>query len=289
MIDPKATDRWNAYVTFLRLQELSLAFEPCRPGTDPGQSFRVVEIGGGSGFQAREISKRGAEVVSFDPAPTSPSVYPVTIAFGHELPVSGAWADMVFSSNVFEHLPEPYLTATLNEAMRITKPTGTVVIILPTSAMMVFTMLLQPVGHLKQCFFSLLKLLKDKGAVVRDYNPVRAGHNQLQPQTEGFITRLLKMLTIRFFIAPPHGVGKSSIHEVWSWRKRQWVRVFTRSGFEVQDIQTLQLAGSLHQLTGFSTMPLRKLFGKLGLGMTHLFHLRIPGTANLHRKAHDEN
>ncbi|MGH7963425.1 MAG: class I SAM-dependent methyltransferase, partial [Candidatus Binatia bacterium] len=85
----------------LRRHEIDTVRHWFQPG------MRVLELGGGSGFQASILASRGCEVLSIDlperPIPRQ-IYYPVQAYDGHTIPAADASFDVVFSSNVLEHI-----------------------------------------------------------------------------------------------------------------------------------------------------------------------------------------
>ena len=95
---------------------------------------RLVEIGGGSGWQAQEFASAGYAVASYDLANSdyaAERVFPVRDYDGHRLPEADASADIVFSSNVLEHIP--HVREFQSEILRVLKPDGIALHILPSA------------------------------------------------------------------------------------------------------------------------------------------------------------
>jgi SAM-dependent methyltransferase len=93
----------------------------------PGRT--VVDIGGGGGWFTAAFRARGANCFLFEPDPaelhsrkTAPAG--AVIADGFWLPVRDGTADVVFSSNVLEHVPDPI--GLIEEMIRVTQPGGLV-------------------------------------------------------------------------------------------------------------------------------------------------------------------
>lgn len=229
----------------------------------------VVELGGGSGYLAKEMAAMGLSVRSFDPNPREPLEFSVERAYAHELPVDDATADFVVCSHVLEHIPEPYLGLTLREAGRILRPSGQAIFLLPSSSTMLLTMLLQPAGNLRRLLIHLKHLVGLSG-------PLQSVpcNNPLVPERESFTVKLAKGLSIRWFLPAPHGVGKTALHELWSWRCSNWAAVFGGNGFEVIDTRRSGFAASNHQLFGDRLWYFRLLLGRLGIQASNVFVLR---------------
>ena len=89
----------------------------------------VVDVGGGGGWFTAAFRARGANCYLFEPDPDelhSRSTPPAgaVIADGYWLPVGDGAADVVFSSNVLEHVPDPM--GLVEEMIRVTRPGGLV-------------------------------------------------------------------------------------------------------------------------------------------------------------------
>lgn len=96
----------------------------------------VVDVGGGAGWFTEAFRAQGANAFLFEPDPVElhsrrrahgkprSRVAPAgaVIADGLRLPVRDGAADLVFSSNVLEHVPDP--TRLIEEMIRVTRPGG---------------------------------------------------------------------------------------------------------------------------------------------------------------------
>jgi SAM-dependent methyltransferase len=87
----------------------------------------VLDIGGGAGDFTGAFRSRGAHCYLFEPDKAeilSRGTRPAgaVLADGYWLPVSDGGADVCFSSNVLEHVPDP--GGLIEEMIRVTKPGG---------------------------------------------------------------------------------------------------------------------------------------------------------------------
>lgn len=93
---------------------------------------RLLDVGGGPGFFADAFAARGATYVAVDADAGEMRLHgrapgPRTVqASGTALPFADAVFDVAYSSNVLEHVPEPWAMA--DEMVRVVRPGGTVVI-----------------------------------------------------------------------------------------------------------------------------------------------------------------
>jgi SAM-dependent methyltransferase len=89
----------------------------------------VLDVGGGPGYFAEAFRDAGATYVGVDPdvgeLSTRGKPGPgMIMASGMRLPVRTGSVDVCYSSNVLEHVPDPWLMAA--EMVRVTRPGGTV-------------------------------------------------------------------------------------------------------------------------------------------------------------------
>ncbi len=178
---------------------------------------RVLEIGGGSGFQADVISSWGCPVVSVDVAYPHGRVYRDSVLYdGVRLPVREHSIDVVFSSNVLEHVEVTQLVWLLAEIRRALKPDGRVVCILPTAMWRLWSGL-SHYPYAAQYLFGR-----------RD---VMGGHS---PDISSVLRRRGLLSTLSRTVIPgPHGAYPSALSELFSFRRARWHRLFVAQGFEV--------------------------------------------------------
>ncbi|GAA0419379.1 SAM-dependent methyltransferase [Acrocarpospora corrugata] len=90
----------------------------------------VVDVGGGAGYFAEALRGAGARIVCVDvdagEMTARNGVMPAGAVLGSalRLPLRSGTVDVCFSSNVLEHVPDPYLMA--EEMVRVTRPGGLV-------------------------------------------------------------------------------------------------------------------------------------------------------------------
>ncbi len=101
---------------------------------------KLLEIGAGTGWQAQELEDRGYDVSAID-LPSSKyrenRIRTITDYDGKEIPFEDNVFDVVFSSNVFEHIP--HIDKFQKEIRRVLKPDGYALIILPSSSWRLWT------------------------------------------------------------------------------------------------------------------------------------------------------
>ena len=109
----------------------SLAEDAVRQVAEHGElgGRTVVDVGGGGGWFTAAFRARGANCYLFEPDPAelylrTAAPAGAVVADGYWLPVRDGGADVVFSSNVLEHVADPI--GLIEEMIRATRPGGLV-------------------------------------------------------------------------------------------------------------------------------------------------------------------
>lgn len=103
-------------------------------GDSPPSALRgatILDVGGGPGYFAEEFERRGARYISVEPDVGEMAAAGITVAAsvrgsGMDLPFRSEAFDLVYSSNVAEHVPEPWRMG--EEMLRVTAPGGLTVL-----------------------------------------------------------------------------------------------------------------------------------------------------------------
>ncbi len=224
---------------------------------------RVLELGAGTGQQALELRKRGFDVEAID-VPSSnykgDQLFPITEYDGRNIPFPDASFDVVFSSNVLEHVRDlPGLQA---EIRRVMRPGAICVHVLPTHAWRLWTMLAAfPDGVQKAAL--AVRERKRGGALL-----ARAG------RALGVTLAVLRNLFYPF-VQGRHGERGIIFSELWLFRPPVWRRNFQQNGFDVvhEEPMGLHYSGYFVFGAGWSIEKRARLAKRLG-SACHLFELR---------------
>jgi SAM-dependent methyltransferase len=219
------TDAMNIpFLNQIREQELAVA----------GAHFshpkgRLLEIGAGTGAQARVLSQCGFEVHAIEIAGSiyeADQVFPVAIYDGTTLPFADASFDIVFSSHVLVHIPAP--DAFQQEILRVLKPGGQVVHILPTTSWRFWTCLVHyPARYAAHGLRALKKLAGHGGGSNAPASPTQTSE---LPPTSNAWSRLMKKIRLPF--TPPARIGEhgNALTEHYLFSEHCWSSLFQRNG-----------------------------------------------------------
>jgi SAM-dependent methyltransferase len=187
---------------------------------------RVLEVGGGSGYQARCIADWGCNVLSIDlgsRAPSPQTFFDVTDYDGHHIPAANSSFDLVFSSNTLEHVP--HLDELLAETKRVLRPGGLAIHILPSPAWRFWASAGFPVYAL--------------GYALGRYRPAEeVGSVERSVARRGRIGTAFRALLAPF---RAHGEYPNAAAELYYFSMRRWRRVFHDAGFSVESAEPVGL------------------------------------------------
>ena len=242
----------------LRREEFNCIGHYFRPG------LRVLEIGGGNGYQASLIAARGADVESVDVA--APLVgeqifFPVDIYDGRSIPFANHVFDVVFSSNVLEHIRD--LDAMLIEIQRVLKKGGLSIHILPSPSWRLWTSLSHYV-HIG------MRILGWRRSTSERVTPLHA---------ESVTRSRMGMLSIvkRALLAGPHGEYPSAFSELWYFSKTRWVSVFRRNRLRVIEVRPSGIFYTGYALFPSLSLSVRKKLARSLGTATHIYVLQNSG------------
>jgi SAM-dependent methyltransferase len=223
---------------------------------------RILEIGAGTGAQALALSERGFDVAAVDIANSNyatDTVFPVSTYDGRQLPFADASFDIVFSSNVLEHVRD--LPPLHEEMKRVLKPGGACVHVLPTDSWRFWTTLSAfPVAlqHLAQ--------------LAPDMAPRRVGRAEAR-RLLGVSYRALAYATIPLR-QKRHGERGNIITEQYYFRPAWWRRHFLANGFAISFEAPIGIFYTGHMVLNTLSIDQRKRLARALGSACHLFELR---------------
>ena len=226
---------------------------------------RVLEIGAGTGQQAQEIRRRGFDIEAIeipDSNYNQDRLFPITDYDGRHIPFPDASFDVVFSSNVLEHVRAlPVLHA---EIQRVMRPGAICVHVLPTHAWRFWTMLAAfPCG-----------VQKALALVTRPSPPVGSVFQRLRRVVVGFFM-ILGCLLAPFFQGR-HGERGNILTELWLFRPEVWRRNFRANGFQIVHDAPMGLHYTGYFVRGAAWSLARRAALARTLGSAcHLFELKV--------------
>lgn len=189
----------------------------------------ILEIGAGAGWQARWLSNKGYQVTAVD-IPESrylqSKVFTIILYDGINLPLLDDSFDIIFSSNVLEHIPD--LNKLDQELKRVLRPNGIAVHIVPTSTWRLWTILTH---HLY--IFRL----------IADHIKIRASKNSDRAIDKFHKNSHLSRMEIlsRLLWPSRHGEHGTVINELYLFSKKSWSRNFHNQNWTIKGCYSTKL------------------------------------------------
>lgn len=218
----------------IREHELDRVLARLRPGQ------RVLEIGAGAGWQARKVADAGCDVVAIDVAETNyleQQVFPVATYDGERIPLPDRSVDVVFSSNVLEHIP--HIERFQAEMERVLKPDGFAIHLMPSTSWRFWTSVAL-YAHVVKSVFNWITKRPGPSATTPT---VAVDKGTASPRS---ISR-----TLRHALLPAvHGERGNFITELHLFSARRWRRLFEAAGWRVESVQPNDLFYTGHAVIG---------------------------------------
>ena len=185
----------------------------------------ILEIGSGNGWQAQCMEALELNVITLDLPESSNNTNARQISFdGIHFPLQNASVDIVYTSNVLEHIP--HLQEFQKEICRVLKPNGTAIHVLPTGSWRWWTSF----GFYLSKFYALPRKFQFK-AITKIASPTLPHFRQ-------------------HIIPERHGSQGNSFTELYSFRRKNWLKAFCDFGWNIQSAQANRLFYTGYSILG---------------------------------------
>ena len=242
---------WLSYLRALRRREVELAFRWCPPGV----FANALELGAGDGYQASLLARYASRLVSTDDELQPELRYFKPRQF-----------DLVFSSNVMEHLPDP--GRALAGISRVLTDEGITIHVMPTR----FWKLCHVALHIPHVLARALERTSDEGLAktlarerAKGTDPEQSG--SLGPANNPKTARRVRSLLSRLLSPDPHGVSATHTMEFRAFGKERWIREFAAAGLDVVAV----LKGPVCSGYGFGLNRFRLMLEKAGFASEYAY------------------
>ncbi len=227
----------------------------------------LLEIGAGTGWQARALSEAGFNVEAIDLPPESGISgharnrhWPIRDYDGARIPFPDDSFDVIYSSNVLEHVTE--LDALTQEMERILRPGGIALHLLPNPQWRILSLVTYYPGQAVDFFRYFRKRL---GSVSANQ---AAADKTAHGATGG--SSLWKKAAKRL-LPHAHGAVGSAIGEIRRYSRNNWDRYFLQRGWEIVHYSNNGLIASGDYLLGSALgIDARRRLGRTMGGIAHV-------------------
>lgn len=196
---------------------------------------KILEIGGGTGYQARKLTWLGFSVTSIDVAS---SVYREQQEFnvieydGQHIPFPDNTFDIVFSSNVLEHVLN--LDMLHSESQRVLKPNGYCVHIMPSGCWRFWTNIAHYIEMLQKLFLICLTFIHSFKSIYR-------------PQIYNLVRNIVST-SKRYIIVPRHGETGNAFTEIFTFSQHSWTKHFQKNNMIINKVSPMGLFYTGHMV-----------------------------------------
>jgi SAM-dependent methyltransferase len=222
------------------------------PLIPPGSA--VLEIGAGSGWQSRILSDQGlaVEAIEIDGSRYEKDrVFPIRKYDGRNIPYPDSSFDVVFSSNVLEHVPR--FDCFLREIKRVLRWNGLAIHIVPSAGWRFWSAFAHNINGwkgLQRVAFSGIYHTWILSDMTRESARMYAQETR----------RCLKQVMLP---PPPHGEHGSFLSEFYLFSRWRWTSLFHRAGWKIRlrsANRLLYSGGTCAPLVGLKTRCILSYF-----------------------------
>lgn len=248
----------------IRIRELGTIMQLMQLETPAGA--RILEIGAGTGWQAQIISQAGFAVDAID-MPSSvyapDRVFPIRNYDGHRIPFAEATFDVVYSSNVLEHVA--HAKAFQREIHRVLKPDGIAIHVVPSGSWRLWSNITHYPYIARRVFNTLIG--DQPTEKCSEIDNVSASS-----------TRPLRSILSRALIPPRDGEIGNALTEIYYFSRHRWNRMFRDNGWKIERCVANHLLYTTYDAFGAKlSLSSRKRLSRFLGSSCHIYLLRPTG------------
>ncbi len=187
------------------------------------KDIKILEIGGWDGFMAKQVHDLGYEIKSTDLNPKYPQYFPVTVGNASKLDFESDEFDVIFTSHLIVEVKE--VASFFDECRRVLKNDGIMIHVLPTTTWSIVT----NIWHYMLLPKFFLNWIRP--------NTSSASTNSLDQNLEAAKKQSTKSKIIDILFLHPIGANPSFLHDILSFTKRRWKKVFKNEGFDILTVE----------------------------------------------------
>jgi 2-polyprenyl-3-methyl-5-hydroxy-6-metoxy-1,4-benzoquinol methylase len=250
----------------LRLSELERVLTEIKSEKPNGGV--ILEIGAGTGWQAKKMAENGYHVEAIDIEDSGYSthrIWPITNYDGKCIPFPCNYFDIVFSSNVLEHIP--HVVDLQIEIKRVLKPDGIAVHVLPSVSWRFWT----NVAHYPFVFKTIIKIVYPK--IMSLKCSIKYNRDKIYRSTQ---TKCVSKKKFTKNVLYPHRHGEigTAVSELYYFSRYRWNRLFRKTGWKIKNYYSTKLFYTAYMIFGPSISIRLRTFLSYILGSScHIFVL----------------
>jgi len=211
--------------------------------TKEKKDIKLLEIGSGAGWQAKKLQELGYKVEAIDLSNSNyvnDRVFNITDYDGINIPFENEKFDVIFSSNVLEHIPQ--IKDFQHEIQRVLKDDGIAIHLLPSGTWRWWSNITYYADKVKKIFNKIFK---------------KTNNNETNNNCNDYKKRG-KRTFFQMLIPSRHGEQGNSMTEIYYFSKYYWLKLFHMTCWEIKLITTNKLFYTGNAFLGYKlTIKLR--------------------------------
>ncbi|SFM20523.1 class I SAM-dependent methyltransferase [Halopseudomonas yangmingensis] len=248
-----------AFLDTVRTYELDVARQYFPNSLIQGEPCQLLELGAGTGVQASRLSALGYKVSALEVQGSSyreVRCFDIVEYDGVHIPFPDQSQDVIFSSNVLEHIVE--LDQVLNETYRVLSHNGVCIHLVPTSSCRAWTLLAHYVWLIRR---AIQKLLATRSSLAAKEDVPR-----MPDSTRAWFWTLIPMR---------HGERGNTVTEIYYYSRHFWSKKFKDAGFEIIKIDSNSIFYTMANGLGLHLgMKHRRLLSRIIGGSCNIYVLK---------------
>jgi SAM-dependent methyltransferase len=189
--------------------------------------------------------------------------------------------DLVFSSNLLEHVPDPQ--AVLEGIGVVLADDGITVNVMPNRVWKACQLILYVPNLVVTAFDDALAARSPRAVLDRlgRAHPGTGGGHASSEKNNPTVVRPERSLARRLLLPTPHGVSDTHGREFAAFSRRRWEAELRRAGFDLVAV----LTGPLSSGYGFGLDTARRVLERVGVGSEYVYVAKKAGKASRHGHA----
>jgi len=225
---------------------------------------KILEIGAGAGWQSKILSEYGFAVEAIDVEGSryeGQRIWPVVNYDGTNIPFPDAYFDVVFTSNVLEHVK--HVEQFLCEIKRVLKPRGIAVHAVPSGSWRLWSILVTFVNAWKQLLIALLSEFRHR-YILSDITQERA---------TAYKQNRIRFLRQTIYPPPAHGEVGNCLSEIYLFSRHRWTSLFRKKGWSIRSYYPNRLFYSGGTCLTFMGIKVRHIMSYILGSSCHIYLL----------------
>jgi len=211
------------YLNSIRTHELDIVINLLEKQINKTkQDIKILEVGSGTGWQAKKLKELGYQVEAIDLENSNYAnnrVFDITNYDGITIPFKDETFDVIFSSNVLEHVP--HIEKFQYEIQRVLKSDGIAIHVLPSGTWSLWSNMTYYLDKLKK--------------IIKKVSSLKTIDKNNSIQTKDYENRS-KRTYLQMMLPSRHGERGNAFSEIYYFSKMFWYKSFIKADWSIVQV-----------------------------------------------------